>query len=130
MEKSKSSIAILLSRLEVFIDPDVKGEQYPTDSEIAAEMLWNAAMIDGLEGKQVIDLGCGTGILGIGASLLGAAEVVFVDRSPEALKVLRTNLSGLEGSWLIAGRIDYSVGIGYQVSGVRYNSILPAGSKK
>ncbi|NOZ81044.1 MAG: methyltransferase [DPANN group archaeon] len=92
---SRSSIAIALSKLKVFENPQTREEQYPTDSEVAADMLWNAAMIDGMEGKCIADLGCGTGILGIGALLLGAAEVVFVDRSPEALKVLRTNLSGL-----------------------------------
>ena len=41
---SKSQLAILLSRLASFTKPDVKSEQYPTDSEIAAEILWQAAL--------------------------------------------------------------------------------------
>jgi len=92
---SKSSLAIQLSRLAVFDDPELKTEQYPTDSEIAADLLWNAQMIDGLEGKRVADLGCGTGILGIGALLLGADHVSFLDKSQEALKMLKTNVSAL-----------------------------------
>ncbi len=44
-----------------------------------------------LEGKQVIDYGCGSGILGIAALLLGAREVVAVDNDPQALTATRDN---------------------------------------
>ena len=67
---SKSSLAIILSKLKLFSKPQLNLEQYPTDSEIAAEVLWNAHMNDDLDNKVVADLGCGTGILGIGALLL------------------------------------------------------------
>ncbi|MDN5566611.1 MAG: 50S ribosomal protein L11 methyltransferase [Psychrobacter sp.] len=42
-----------------------------------------------LHGKVVIDYGCGSGILGIGALLLGAKQVYAVDIDPQA--VLATN---------------------------------------
>lgn len=44
-----------------------------------------------LEGKQVIDYGCGSGILGIAALLLGAQEVLAVDNDPQALIATRDN---------------------------------------
>jgi ribosomal protein L11 methyltransferase len=42
-------------------------------------------------GKSVIDLGCGSGILAIGAVLLGAAPVTAVDIDPEAVRIAREN---------------------------------------
>jgi ribosomal protein L11 methyltransferase len=46
-----------------------------------------------LTGKTVIDYGCGSGILGIAALLLGAASVVAVDNDPQALIATRDNLA-------------------------------------
>lgn len=42
-----------------------------------------------LQGRQVIDLGSGTGRLAIGAALYGATKVVGVDVDPEAVSVAR-----------------------------------------
>ena len=44
-----------------------------------------------LEGRSVLDYGCGSGILGIAAALLGAARVVAVDIEPQALWATRSN---------------------------------------
>ncbi|MBW2964747.1 METTL5 family protein [Candidatus Woesearchaeota archaeon] len=95
MKNSKSSLAVTLSKLQVFSAPRPKLEQYPTDSEIAAEILWHASMQGDIEGKTVADLGCGTGILGIGALLLGAKKVFFIDTDPAALDILKGNLERL-----------------------------------
>ncbi|WP_327123868.1 50S ribosomal protein L11 methyltransferase [Nitrincola sp. A-D6] len=46
-----------------------------------------------LEGLQVIDYGCGSGILGIAALLLGAETVIAVDIDQQALMATRDNLS-------------------------------------
>ncbi|MBT5023061.1 methyltransferase [Candidatus Woesearchaeota archaeon] len=98
MSASKSSLAVALSKLKLFSKPDVKLEQYPTDSEIAAEILWNAHMRGDLDNKIVADLGCGTGILGIGALLLGAKKVFFVDIDKNALEILKQNLDDLDAN--------------------------------
>ncbi|BBB27329.1 50S ribosomal protein L11 methyltransferase [Amphritea japonica] len=45
-----------------------------------------------LEGKQVVDYGCGSGILGIAALLLGAQHVTAVDIDPQALDASLDNL--------------------------------------
>ncbi len=44
-----------------------------------------------VEGCEVIDYGCGSGILGIGALLLGASRVQGVDIDPQALVATRDN---------------------------------------
>ena len=44
-----------------------------------------------VRGARVLDVGTGTGILAIGAALLGAGEVVAVDVDPEAVEAAREN---------------------------------------
>jgi ribosomal protein L11 methyltransferase len=44
-----------------------------------------------LEGKRLIDFGCGSGILGVAAALRGAAEVVAIDHDPQALMATESN---------------------------------------
>lgn len=44
-----------------------------------------------LEGKTVIDFGCGSGILGIAALLLGADKVIAIDHDPQALIATKDN---------------------------------------
>lgn len=44
-----------------------------------------------VEDKIVIDYGCGSGILGIAAALLGASRVLSVDLDPQALQATRDN---------------------------------------
>jgi ribosomal protein L11 methyltransferase len=46
-----------------------------------------------LEGRTVLDVGTGTGILAIAASLHGAAHVVGVDLDPAAIEVAAANAS-------------------------------------
>jgi putative methylase len=93
---TKSALAIQLSKLNVFTKAKVRLEQYPTDSEIAATVLWDAFMQGDIEDKILADLGSGTGILGIGAILLGAKHVYFIDTDREVLDILRENLAKLD----------------------------------
>ena len=89
---TKKQIAIALSKIKNFEAPKIKLEQYMTDSEIASDVLWHAALHGHVEGKVVADLGCGTGIFGIGALLLGARHVHFVEVDEDALHTLKENL--------------------------------------
>jgi putative methylase len=92
---SKQSLAVALSRLRTFAAAKPGLEQYPTESNLAAELLWEAYLRTDLCGR-VVDLGSGTGILAIGAAILGA-HVVAVEKDPEAVKVLRENIELYEG---------------------------------
>ena len=100
---SKSRLAIELSKLKVFEDPDPHSEQYPTDSEIAADMLWKASFNEEIPNHAIADLGAGTGILGIGALLMDAKKVYFVEKDPKAIELLKQNLDLIRKTHEIKG---------------------------
>lgn len=86
---NRRALATRLSAVEGFREPRVDLEQYPTPAEVAASLLHRAAL-DGDLDRPVVDLGCGTGRLAIGAALIGAPAVgVELDRG--ALAIAREN---------------------------------------
>ncbi|MCQ2557782.1 MAG: 16S rRNA (guanine(966)-N(2))-methyltransferase RsmD [Oscillospiraceae bacterium] len=62
----------------------------PTTDNVK-ESIFNIIQFD-IEGRRVLDLFAGTGQMGIEALSRGAAEVVFVDASKEAVKIVKDNL--------------------------------------
>jgi putative methylase len=88
----KRQLEIMLERLEGFSHPTPQREQYATPASVAAEMLYMAYMQGDL--GTVCDLGCGTGVLAIGAALLGA-RAVGVEIDGEALAIARSNAQKL-----------------------------------
>ena len=94
--KSKKELELFLSRLKDFENKKVILEQYTTPSNIAAEILWFAFMNEEIKNKVIMDLGCGNGIFGIGALKLGAKKVYFVDKSEEAIEIVRSNLKSFK----------------------------------
>eukprot|EP00755_Sulcionema_specki_P002896 Sspe_Gene.119370::Locus_115121_Transcript_1_1_Confidence_1.000_Length_823::g.119370::m.119370 len=86
-----------LQDVQLFAKPKIELEQYATPPELAKHMLMTAERTYGdIEGKCVLDLGCGTGMLGIGAGLLEAGSVVGVDVDPDALRVAQENIDEAE----------------------------------
>ena len=65
-------------------------ETRPTTDRVK-EGLFNVLQFD-IEGRKVLDLFAGTGQLGIEALSRGASEVVFVDKSAAAMKLIREKL--------------------------------------
>ena len=104
---SKSGLAIVLSGLDGFSEPKVRQEQYIMDSEIGASVLWNAYLLKDIGEKSIADLGCGTGIIGIGALLLGAKHVVFVDSDKKALNTVKNNISKIKSEGYEVGTADF-----------------------
>lgn len=101
---SKKSLAVFLSKIEGFGHPKEKLEQYMTDSEVAAQSLWHALMLGWIQDKEIIDLGAGTGILGIGCIALGAKKTTFIEIDRNAIETLKKNISnaqeaGFEGDF-------------------------------
>ena len=89
-------LEMTLQRLAGFSRPQAALEQYQTPAPLAARLLYHALMKGDIEGKRVCDLGCGTGVLAIGAALLGAESVVGIDIDERALAVARRNADLLE----------------------------------
>ena len=93
---TKSRLAMILSKMEGFSQPDPAKEQYQTDSEVAAAILWNAFMQGDIKDRIVADLGAGTGVLGLGALALGARFVFLVELDEEAMGVAKRNFEGVK----------------------------------
>ena len=92
--RSKKKLEIILQKLN---KPQVYRndlEQYPTDASLASDILFLAYLDGNIEGKIVGDFGAGNGILGIGASLLGARKVYCVEVDHEMSSVIRMNTKG------------------------------------
>ncbi|NMB78406.1 MAG: methyltransferase [Methanomicrobiales archaeon] len=90
------NLEMMLQRLSGFTNPRASLEQYQTPAPLAARLLFHALMKGDIEGKRVCDLGCGTGILAIGAALLGAESVAGADIDEAALAVAAKNAALLD----------------------------------
>ncbi len=91
----KKELAILLEKVEDITEPDVTEEQYSTPATVASELLHFAFMHGDIANQVVYDLGCGDGILGIGAKLLGAKTVVGIDSDEKVIEVAQSNSKSL-----------------------------------
>lgn len=69
------------------------------------EGLFSSIQFD-LIGASVLDLFSGTGALGIESISRGAVHVDFVDSNPEAIKIIKENLQGIQCDFTI-NKIDY-----------------------
>ncbi len=87
---------MILEKLEKYGEPKIELEQYVTNPQVAAELLFLAYLCGDIKGKKIYDLGTGVGTLAIGASLLGAKEVYGVDVDGEALEVAKRNAEKLK----------------------------------
>jgi len=89
---NKKQLSIELSKLKQITDFNVKLEQYQLDGNFAADFLWISYQNNDIKNKIIADLGCGNGILGIGALLLGAKFVYFLDSDKTSLDICLKNI--------------------------------------
>ncbi|MCD6468036.1 MAG: 50S ribosomal protein L11 methyltransferase [Thermoplasmata archaeon] len=108
MAFKKKQLAKILSELKRFKNPKVELEQYVTPGDVAAELLWNAYLRGDIIEKTVGDLGTGTGVLAIGAMLLGAKKVYALDCDVDALRVAERNAVNLEVNNIVFVQKDVS----------------------
>jgi putative methylase len=109
-----------LQQVEPHPSPKAFLEQYSIPVDVASEFLFLATYAnDDIIGKSVVDLGCGSGRLAIGAVLLGAREAIGVDIDRSAVRKACENAEKLRFTgrlkW-IAGDIDVLHG--------RFNTVL------
>jgi putative methylase len=85
-----------LQQVEPHPSPKASLEQYTLPVDVAAEWLFIAAYInDDIINKAVVDLGCGTGILALGAVFLGAKKAIGVDIDKAAVGIAEKNAEKL-----------------------------------
>lgn len=89
----KNELERKLQRVAPHTRPRADLEQYSTPAVVAADMLFTAYSFGDIGGRAVVDLGCGGGILSIGASLLGASRVTGIEVDPEAVADARRNMA-------------------------------------
>jgi predicted RNA methylase len=103
-----------LQQLRTFVEPKVQLEQYHTPANIAASFIHCVHGNGHVEGLEVVDLGCGTGMLSVGCLLMGASKIVAIDvdevtsllrvhhwpqphgTAQDALAIMRENMASLD----------------------------------
>ena len=110
---SRKKLEIQLQQLESFREPNPVLEQYPITPQGAAIILTIISnTYNDIQNKVLGDLGCGTGILAIGAALLGAKEVIGVDIDPQQLEIAARNAQKLnivnKTRWIQSDIQDFS----------------------
>ncbi len=95
--------ALAGKRIPIIISPDMA---FGTGTHPSTQLCLIALEKYGCEGKNVLDIGCGNGILSIAAVRLGANQVLGVDNDPEAIPSCYKN-AGLNG---MDNRINFEIG--------------------
>jgi putative methylase len=103
----RSQLVQWLGRVPPFPSPQAALEQVATPPEAAAELLVEALGRGDLEGRRVLDLGSGTGILAMGAARLGAESVTGVERDVTAIELASRTAQelGVAVRW-VAGEVE------------------------
>ena len=88
----KRQLEKTLSQLSHSPSPKIAFEAYDLDPIAATELLFLAEeKYHDIAGRSIIDLGCGSGILAIGAALLGSKEPLGIDIDRDSIWTAREN---------------------------------------
>ena len=116
----KLDLERFLSQVASQPNPKVHLEQYTVSEQIAANRLYVAAYVnDDIVGKVVLDLGCGTGRLALGALFVGAKDVVGVDIDRLAIQTANENSKNI----CLSDAVQWVLGDLSAVGG-RFNTVL------
>jgi len=77
----------------ITMDPGMAfGTGHHATTSLSLDLLRQIIVNNNKKNLSVLDVGCGTGILGMGAALFGAAKVLGIDNDPEAVRVATENV--------------------------------------
>ncbi|WP_405290173.1 METTL5 family protein [Methanobrevibacter sp.] len=83
----KRHLEMKLQSIPPHPNPKVGLEQYTTPSIIASDLIWNANSLGDIEDRNVLDLGCGSGIFTIASALMGANLACGVDVDADSIQL-------------------------------------------
>ncbi len=93
---SRKKLELILQELDSFSQPTPDLEQYPLTAPGASLILSIIAnTYNDIRNKVIADLGCGTGMIAIGAAYLGAKSVIGVEIDPKQLQIAVQNAEKL-----------------------------------
>ena len=125
----KKHLEMRLQNIPSHPKPKVGLEQYTTPSIIASDLIWNAFGLGDIGDKNILDLGCGTGIFAIGSALMGANSSIGVDIDEDSIDLAfevsgKLNLDNVD--FIVSDICDFNDG--YNADTVFQNP--PFGSQK
>lgn len=85
----QKELEILLQKVPNYENPNPYIEQYMTPANIAADIIYTACQHNDIQGKKVVDLGCGTGIFSFGAKIANAKQVIGIDFDENCIKIAK-----------------------------------------
>lgn len=116
----KLDLERFLSQVTSQPNPKVHLEQYTVSEQLAANMLYIAAYVNNdIVGKSILDLGCGTGRLALGALFVGAKDVVGVDIDRLAIQTAHENSRNI----CLADSVQWVLG-DIDVVGGKFDTVL------
>lgn len=116
----KLDLEVFLSKVAPQPAPNARLEQYTISESVASNILYIAAYTNGdIIGKTVVDLGCGTGRLALGACFLGAKEVLGVDIDRRSIETAVKNSRRV----LLAGGVQWVIG-GIDAIAGKFDTVL------
>jgi len=88
----KRNLIDAIESLDAFVNPKIELEQYTTDAVSTADLIYFIGLDNhDLIGNLVIDLGAGTGRLGIASLLFGALGLIAIEKDEDAIEILKKN---------------------------------------
>ena len=107
----KKHLEMILENVPKHPNPKVDLEQYSTPATIAADLVWNAYGLGDIDGMNILDLGCGTGIFAIASSLMGASQSLGVDIDEESIALAKITQNSIsEGHDIDIANTNFIVG--------------------
>ncbi|MDR0901056.1 MAG: METTL5 family protein [Methanobrevibacter sp.] len=107
----KKHLEIAIEDIPKHPNPKIELEQYTTPAIIAADLLWNAKSFGDIENRNILDLGCGTGIFTLGSAILGAKSAIGFDVDEESIAIAKKTANSINNNNSISNSINNSMKI-------------------